>query len=72
MSTLDPSLPWGVIAVLVILVTIIDLTLRGLALWRSAHAGQPTWFVVLLIFNTAGILPAIYLLLHRKPSGTPQ
>jgi hypothetical protein len=70
MSTLDPSLPWGVIGVLVILVTIIDLILRGLALWRSARAGQSTWFVVLLIFNTVGILPAIYLLLHRKPSGT--
>jgi hypothetical protein len=41
-----------------------------LALWRSARAGQSVWFVVLLIVNTAGILPAIYLLLHRNPAGS--
>ena len=64
MSNLDQTLPWGLIGVLVILVTIIDLILRGLALWRSARAGQSIWFVVLLVFNTVGILPAIYLLLH--------
>ncbi len=67
MSNLDQTLPWGLIGVLVILVTIIDLVLRGMALWRSARAGQSAWFVGLLVFNTVGILPAIYLLMHRKP-----
>ena len=71
MTNLDQSLPWGWIGALVILITIVDLVLRGLALWRSARAGQSAWFVILLIFNTACILPAIYLLLHRNPPGSP-
>ena len=29
---------------------------KGLALWRAAQAGQPAWFVVLLVLNTAGLL----------------
>ena len=34
---------------------------KGLALWHSAKRGQPWWFVILLILNTAGILEIIYL-----------
>ena len=35
---------------------------KGLALWHSGRRGQPWWFVILLIVNTAGILEIIYLL----------
>jgi hypothetical protein len=69
MSYSYPSLPWGWIGALLIVITVIDLILRGLALWRSARAGQSVWFVVLLIVNTAGILPVIYLLLQRNRPG---
>lgn len=34
---------------------------KGMALWHSAQRGQPWWFVVLLVLNTAGILEIIYL-----------
>jgi hypothetical protein len=44
---------------------LIDLTLKGLALWLAAKKDQKVWFVVLLILNTVGILPAIYLFLNR-------
>lgn len=43
------------------IIVIIDLTLRGLALWRAARANQSWWFIALLVLNTAGILPAVYL-----------
>jgi hypothetical protein len=43
-----------------------ELIWKGLALWRAARLKQPVWFVVLLILNTAGILPIIYLLTHRE------
>ena len=43
-----------------------DLIWRGFALWRSARNEQPIWFVLLLVLNTAGILPIIYLLTHRR------
>ena len=54
------------ILTLIIIVSLIDLALRGFALYRSARRGQSGWFIALLILNTAGILPAIYLLLFSK------
>lgn len=38
-----------------------DVALRGLALWQVARKGRKVWFVVLLLLNTLGILPLIYL-----------
>jgi hypothetical protein len=66
MTRIDPSLPWGLITAIFVILTIIDLTLRGIALCRSAQAGQKAWFIVLLIINSIGILPAVYLLSHRQ------
>lgn len=34
---------------------------KGLALWHSARRGEPSWFIVLLIINTIGILEIVYL-----------
>jgi len=34
---------------------------KGLALWHSARRAESTWFVVLLLLNTLGILEIIYL-----------
>lgn len=34
---------------------------KGLALWHSAQRGQPWWFVIMLLVNTAGILEIVYL-----------
>jgi len=43
------------------LLAIADLALRGVALWRSAREGKNWWFVALLIVNSLGILPLIFL-----------
>ncbi len=45
---------------------IFELVLKAFALWHSARGRQLAWYVVLIIFNTAGILPVIYLLFFRK------
>jgi hypothetical protein len=45
---------------------ILDAVLRGFALWKSARKGQNWWFVALLVVNSLGILPGIYLLLHKE------
>lgn len=42
-----------------------DLVWRGLALWRAGGNRQKGWFIVLLILNTAGILPIFYLLTNK-------
>jgi hypothetical protein len=51
---------------LLVIASVIDLILRGFALWHSARRGQNVWFVFLLIINSVGILPIIYLLTNRK------
>lgn len=44
---------------------LIELILKGISLYKSAKRDQKVWFVALLIINSLGILPAIYLLLNR-------
>jgi len=60
---------WGVfggfIGIIVIL-AILDVILKAFAMWKSARAGQKGWFVALMVVNSIGILPAIYLLTHRS------
>ena len=36
---------------------------KAVALWRSARNGSVPWFIVLLIFNTLGILEILYSML---------
>jgi hypothetical protein len=38
---------------------------KGIALWFSAKSDQKGWFVILLVLNTVGLLPIIYLLWFR-------
>lgn len=40
-----------------------EIVWKGWALWRAAHRNQPYWFVILLLVNTVGLLPIIYILL---------
>lgn len=47
--------------VLAILATV-DLILKGFALWRAARMKMMWWFIALLIVNSLGILPVIFLL----------
>ena len=43
-----------------------DLAWKGLALWRAGSNKQPAWFVFILIINSVGILPIIYLLIQNN------
>lgn len=56
---------------------IFDLALRGYALYKAAKNNQPVWFVALLLVNSVGILPIIYLLFFAPkqasaPSSKPK
>jgi len=46
---------------------VVDLTLKGLALWRAAKNSQKYWFVALLLISSVGILPTLYILLFQSP-----
>jgi hypothetical protein len=67
MSGFFPIAGFGVGAppILVILL-LLDLVLKGFALWRAGRNNQLYWFIALLVVNSAGILPAIYLLAFSK------
>lgn len=43
-----------------------DLILKGFALWRAARMEKMGWFIALLIVNSMGILPLLYLLMTRE------
>lgn len=40
---------------------------KGLGLWKSGRNNQLTWFVVMFLINSAGILPIVYLIWFQKP-----
>jgi len=39
---------------------------KGIALWKCGRNNQLKWFIFILIFNTVGILPIVYLLFFQK------
>ena len=64
-----------VFIVILVLIAIWDGVWKLIALWKSARRQQLAWFICLAIFNTAGILPILYLTLFQKqeaPAQPPQ
>ena len=39
---------------------------KGIALWKAGRNNQLIWFICILIFNTIGILPIIYIYFFQK------
>lgn len=56
----------------IIVVAIWDGVWKLIALWKSARHNQLAWFVCLAIFNTAGILPILYILFFQPPAPASQ
>lgn len=46
-----------------------ELIWKGIGLWNAARNSQKNWFVAILVINTAGILPIVYLRFFQKKSG---
>ena len=43
-----------------------ELVWKGIALRKAGRNNQQAWFVCILIFNTMGILPILYILLFQN------
>ncbi|MFH1972971.1 MAG: DUF5652 family protein [archaeon] len=56
------ALPIGLLIVL----SLWELVWKGIALWKCGRHNQLTWFILILILNTVGILPIVYLLFFQK------
>ena len=39
---------------------------KAIGAWRAARRGHVIWFVAFFIFNTAGILPIVYIFFFQK------
>ena len=55
------AIPTWVFAVLVF-----DGIMKLIAMYAAAGRKQLVWYICLAIFNTVGLLPIAYLLIHRK------
>ncbi|MEA3450908.1 MAG: DUF5652 family protein [Bacteroidota bacterium] len=54
---------------LIILITTIaiwEIVWKGIALWKTGRNNHLSWFLAIFLFNTAGILPIIYLAFFQK------
>ncbi len=69
-SPFGPFLASGFVA-LAFVAIVWEIVLKGFGLWYSAQGRQKWWFIAILVFNTLGILPIIYLLWFR-PKDTVQ
>jgi len=49
-----------------IFIAIWELVWKGLALWKAGQNKQRNWFVAILVINTIGILPIIYLKFFQR------
>lgn len=47
---------------LLVVAAVWELVWKGFALWRAARKNHSVWFILILVLNTVGILPIIYLL----------
>lgn len=59
----DLSTTWKIVIALLV---IWELAWKGFALWRAGRNNQPGWFLALLLINSAGILPIIYLIREER------
>jgi hypothetical protein len=54
------------IPAIIIILAVWSLIWKGIALWRSARAGDQGWFVIFLLFHTLGLLEIIYIVFVNK------
>ena len=66
MIELTAIIDWCSINIPIVLVVLaVILLLKGLALYRAARKESVIWFWVILIFNTLGVLPLLYLIFSK-------
>lgn len=64
---LDSSgFPFGWFIALIIFLVLWNGVWKAIALWKAARNNALTWFIVLCILNTAGILEIIYIFALAK------
>jgi methionyl-tRNA synthetase len=55
------SAQWGVSLWILVIILIWSVIWKLLALWKSARKNHITWFILLALINTVGILEILYI-----------
>lgn len=63
---MDPIQLFGTFMIFIIILGIWSMIWKGIGMWYSARDSRKGWFIAILILNTLGILPIIYIYLIRK------
>ncbi len=58
--------PFLMIPIVFYIVIFWELIWKGIALWNAGGNKQLAWFIAILLINSFGILPIIYLLFFKK------
>jgi hypothetical protein len=51
---------------LFVVIVIWETIWKGIGLWKAAKETQKYWFIAILILNTLGILPILYIFVFKK------
>jgi hypothetical protein len=60
----------AVLISVLVLIAIWDGVWKAVAMWKCGRNNQLAWFICIVVFNTAGILPILYILFFQK-KGAP-
>lgn len=69
MMPFSPDMMWSNAVWFMPLISVLmlwDLVWKGIALWRAGRNNQLGWFIALLVVNSLGILPIVYILFFQK------
>jgi hypothetical protein len=49
-----------------------ELIWKGIAMWKAGRNNQLPWFIAILIINSIGILPILYIAFFQKKTKTSE
>lgn len=55
---------------IIIILAIWEGVWKLIAMWKAGRNNHLVWFICIALINTAGILPIVYILMHRKKTVT--
>ncbi len=55
------AIPSELFTIIALVYILWELPWKGVGLWKAAQLSHKRWFIAILIFNTLGILPIVYL-----------
>jgi hypothetical protein len=66
MEQFQSMMPWLITGIITL--AIWEYAWKFIALWKAGRNNHLAWFICIAIFNTIGLLPIIYILMHIKKS----